>query len=214
MWRGATTSPERVFAGGRLLIEAGRTESPPGKWELPAPGGVDARSRGGGVLPEGPGLPRGADLAAAELFRLTGDEQWHEVFKASSAYAGYGEVAPDAHQYASTFVYARTGWTIDEAEDGKAALARLGEMLPDLILLDLMMPEMDGFETTRGIREHEKAKGTPRTPIIALTALSLNGARERCIEAGMDDYLSKPLEIKPLAATLGKWTKPNSGSAH
>ncbi len=107
----------------------------------------------------------------------------------------------------------KIGLSADTASNGLEALDLFSKTRYDLILMDCQMPEMDGFETTRSIREHEKAKGTPRTPIIALTALTLNGARERCIEAGMDDYLSKPLEIKPLATTLNKWTKPQGGSA-
>ena len=73
------------------------------------------------------------NLAAAELFRLTGDEQWHDVFKESSSYAGGGDVAHDAHQFASTFVYARTGWTIDEAilERGIDALTGHADFLVD-----------------------------------------------------------------------------------
>ncbi|MDQ8187578.1 ATP-binding protein [Pelagicoccus sp. SDUM812002] len=107
----------------------------------------------------------------------------------------------------------RIGLSADTASNGLEALDLFSKKHYDLVLMDCQMPEMDGFETTRGIRDHEKATGT-HTPIIALTAMSLNGARERCIEAGMDDYLSKPLEIKPLAATLSKWTKPKGGPAN
>ncbi|MBC2605371.1 ATP-binding protein [Pelagicoccus albus] len=99
----------------------------------------------------------------------------------------------------------RIGLTAKTANNGLEALElfRTGEY--DLVLMDCQMPEMDGFETTREIRKYERSTGT-HTPIIALTALSLQGVKERCFDAGMDDYLSKPLEIQPLAATLNKWT--------
>ncbi len=102
----------------------------------------------------------------------------------------------------------RVGLSADTASNGIEALNLFTKNKYDLILMDCQMPEMDGFETTREIRQIEQKAGT-HTPIIALTAISLQGARERCLEAGMDDYLSKPLEIKPLAATLSKWTKLN-----
>lgn len=99
----------------------------------------------------------------------------------------------------------RVGLSADTAANGIEALDLFIKNRYDLILMDCQMPEMDGFETTKEIRAIEQKNGT-HTPIIALTALSIDGAKERCFESGMDDYLSKPLEIKPLAATLKKWT--------
>ena len=66
------------------------------------------------------------------------------------------------------------------------------------------MPEMDGFTATREIRQRENANGM-HTPIVALTANALEGDRERCLAAGMDDYLSKPLKIEALQETLERW---------
>jgi CheY-like chemotaxis protein len=101
----------------------------------------------------------------------------------------------------------RIGLAADTASNGLEALDLFSKNRYDLVLMDCQMPDMDGFETTQAIRDLEKSEGI-HTPIIALTAMSLSGARERCFEAGMDDYLSKPIEIKPLALTLNKWTKP------
>jgi len=69
------------------------------------------------------------------------------------------------------------------------------------------MPEMDGFQATRAIRDREKALGIPRVPIIALTAHAMSGDREKCLQSGMDYYLSKPLkvqELRDLLQTIGQ----------
>ena len=83
------------------------------------------------------------------------------------------------------------------AEDGLKALSLFDGETFDLVLMDLQMPEMNGFEATAAIRKRELGAGT-RIPIIALTAHALKGDRERCIEAGMDDYVSKPIDAEKL----------------
>jgi CheY-like chemotaxis protein len=92
-------------------------------------------------------------------------------------------------------------------EDGETALDWLARERCDLILMDNQMPGIDGFETTARIRarEAEAKDGSPRVPIIALTANALVGDRERCIAAGMDDYLSKPFTRDGLLAVLTHW---------
>ena len=70
------------------------------------------------------------------------------------------------------------------------------------------MPEMNGLEATRAIRAEEKAGDIARTPIIGVTAHALKGDRERCIEAGMDDYLTKPISPDRLARKLAEWLPP------
>jgi signal transduction histidine kinase/DNA-binding response OmpR family regulator len=75
----------------------------------------------------------------------------------------------------------------------------------DLVLMDCQMPGIDGYEGTRLIRQWEAAQGRSRLPIIALTAHAMKGDRDRCLEAGMDDYLTKPLDPEQIAATLHKW---------
>jgi CheY-like chemotaxis protein len=77
----------------------------------------------------------------------------------------------------------------------------------DLVLMDCQMPEMDGFEATRALRELEVKRGGPRIPIIALTAQALEGDRERCLDAGMDDYLAKPFKPDQLGKVLQAWTR-------
>lgn len=97
------------------------------------------------------------------------------------------------------------GYKIMTARDGFEGLARIREAKPDLILMDVMMPEMDGIETTRRIREQLELKDIP---IIALTALAMAGDRERCLEAGMNDYMSKPVKLKELLSIIEKYLKP------
>ena len=75
----------------------------------------------------------------------------------------------------------------------------------DLIFMDCQMPIMDGFEATKKVREYERQKQLKRIPIVALTANAMKGDRERCIEAGMDDYLSKPVRQKDFAGMIRKW---------
>jgi CheY-like chemotaxis protein len=74
-----------------------------------------------------------------------------------------------------------------------------------VVLMDCQMPEVDGYEATRRIREREGKAGI-RLPIVALAAHGMQGDRERCLEAGMDDYLSKPLQFEELAAALERWS--------
>ncbi len=76
----------------------------------------------------------------------------------------------------------------------------------DLILMDVQMPEMDGFDATRGIRKAEKQSGT-HTPIVAMTAHAMKGDREKCIEAGMDFYITKPVNPSELFETIEKFAQ-------
>jgi CheY-like chemotaxis protein len=77
----------------------------------------------------------------------------------------------------------------------------------DVVLMDWQMPEMDGLEATRRIRDIEQARGGKRTPIIAVTAHAMSGDRDTCLAAGMDDYLVKPYSHASLLHTLDRWTR-------
>ena len=91
----------------------------------------------------------------------------------------------------------KRGHTVIVANNGKEALETLKKDHFDLILMDVHMPEMDGFETTATIRAHERGNGK-HIPIVAMTALAIQGDKERCLEAGMDSYVSKPIKSKEL----------------
>ena len=91
-------------------------------------------------------------------------------------------------------------------QDGAAALAAANSGAAfDLIFMDCQMPTLDGFAATRQIREHEIRARLPRRPVIALTAHAIAGYREQCLEAGMDDYLTKPFDQAALANMLQSW---------
>jgi CheY-like chemotaxis protein len=104
------------------------------------------------------------------------------------------------------------------AVDGAQAFDVFRKGRFDAVLMDCEMPVMDGLTATRLIREYEVRSGSLRTPIIALTANALSGDREFCIAQGMDDYLSKPIELRQLrllvATWLGRETAAANSSAH
>jgi PAS domain S-box-containing protein len=100
-------------------------------------------------------------------------------------------------------------------EDGQAALDALSRDKYDAVLMDCQMPTMDGFEATAAIRLREKeAHSTERMPIIALTANAMEGDREACLEAGMDDYLSKPFKAAGLREVLERWLPTAADAGH
>jgi signal transduction histidine kinase len=114
----------------------------------------------------------------------------------------------EINQIVTTEVLSKVGFTCDVVANGKQALEALHEKSYDLILMDCQMPEMDGFEATRQYRLNEQAMGSQgrrRLPIIALTANALAGDRERCLDAGMSDYLTKPIDPVTLIDLIYKY---------
>ena len=106
------------------------------------------------------------------------------------------------------------GYEMTEAWDGAAAVAAAKEQRPDLILMDIQMPVMDGYEATRRIRAAQAAgeRGFPsEMHIVAMTANAMSGDREACIAAGMDDYLPKPVRPDSLRQVLQKYLADGHG---
>ncbi len=105
----------------------------------------------------------------------------------------------------------KEGYRVDTVENGRLAVEAAGCNPYDMILMDMQMPEMDGVEATRLIREKEGPDR--RAVIVAMTAQAVSAGRDRCLEAGMDDYLSKPLDPKEVSRILGRWLKAKVGSS-
>jgi CheY-like chemotaxis protein len=133
-------------------------------------------------------------------------------------------VTEDNHinRYVAQEMLKGLGCHVEMASNGKEALEALSTGSYDLIFMDCQMPVMDGYEATRIIREREAAhskeplqqqQGIRRIPIIALTAHSMEGDRERCLEAGMDDYLSKPFSLDGMTAVMKRWLSSQLGTA-
>jgi CheY-like chemotaxis protein len=104
------------------------------------------------------------------------------------------------------------GCVVDVAEDGVVALENYINNTYDVIMMDVQMPNMDGYEATKKIREIENSTGRSHTPIIAITASALKGDEEKCLKAGMDDYISKPIKGENLENTLAKYIGGEKGN--
>jgi signal transduction histidine kinase/CheY-like chemotaxis protein len=109
------------------------------------------------------------------------------------------------NQKVASRLLAKLGYRSEVAANGREALEALYRTHFDLVLMDCQMPEMDGFEATRAVRRREATTGV-HVPIIAMTANAMAGDREQCLEAGMDDYIAKPVQPSALDTMIEKWT--------
>jgi CheY-like chemotaxis protein len=113
------------------------------------------------------------------------------------------------NQAVAKAMLAKRGHDVTVAVDGREALEKLASDTFDLVLMDVQMPEMDGFAATHAIRAREEGSGR-RIPIIAMTAHAMSGDRERCLEAGMDDYVSKPINPTHLFEAMDRVLAPGA----
>jgi PAS domain S-box-containing protein len=116
------------------------------------------------------------------------------------------------NQAVAVAILNKLGYRADLAANGVEALRALRAADYDVVLMDCEMPEMDGYKATRCIRERRTGMRNPDIPIIALTADAISGDRDKCLQAGMNDYLAKPVEPRQLAAVLEKWLIPPAAS--
>ena len=109
------------------------------------------------------------------------------------------------NQKLASRILEKLGYRVDIVSNGEEAIRALESTHYDLVLMDLQMPVMDGISATQAIRAGETALSNPRIPIIAMTAHALKGDRERCLDAGMDDYVAKPIQPQALIEKLDLW---------
>ena len=146
------------------------------------------------------------DFPVAAMGRQ-GEEQKTEGAQAEmGALQGHILLVEDnkVNQMVAAKMLASMGLSVDLAENGEKALAALAGKHYDLVLMDCQMPVLDGYQATRVFRGQEP-KGKRRLPIIAMTANAMQGDREKCLDAGMDDYLAKPVKKELLRKLLGHW---------
>ncbi|HEY8536778.1 MAG TPA: ATP-binding protein [Vicinamibacterales bacterium] len=157
-------------------------------------------------------------LSAAGLSRLLGPAD----MEAEPAWAAARTDAPltvllvednPVNQRLAQEILERRGHRVVLAGNGREALARLEEGRPDLVLMDVQMPEMNGLDATRAIRDREMETGAPRLPIVAMTAHAMAGDRERCLDAGMDEYLTKPVRPEVLLSTVERLGRTGATAA-
>lgn len=141
------------------------------------------------------------------------EEQKDKVAKAAYNFGLNALVVEDnsTNQLVATKMLGKLGCTTEVVVNGAEAIKALGERTYDLIFMDCQMPVMDGFQATQKIRELEaQSAELMHTPIIALTANAQFSDREKCIQAGMDDYLSKPFQLEQMASVIAHWFKKSS----
>jgi CheY-like chemotaxis protein len=155
----------------------------------------------------------------ASLARVQGQGPVASQAGAASTYAGLPEpssqhlqilLAEDniVNQRVIARMLEKLGWEVRVVTDGRAAVTESAENNYDLILMDVQMPDMDGLSATMAIRSRERQIGG-HVPIVALTAYAMQGDRERCLMAGMDDYLSKPVHVDDLQRVIERYTHLN-----
>ncbi len=153
-------------------------------------------------------------LLALKAFESPVERRSSPVLGRTNALAGRVLIAEDnlVNQTVASAMLESLGVTCSVTENGRAAVERLSRERFDLVLMDCQMPEMDGFQATREIRlRQEQGLLYHPLPIVALTANAVEGDRERCLAAGMDDYLSKPFTRDRLSSILWRWL-PRAGA--
>jgi PAS domain S-box-containing protein len=151
------------------------------------------------VLASAPPATSGAAKPPAPLITR------HSLSEAQAQSRGRILVAEDnpVNQKVAVKMIEKLGHRVDVAGNGREAVEALERIPYAVVLMDCHMPVMDGFQATHAIRRHER--GSRRTPIIAMTANAMQEDRKQCLDAGMDDFLSKPVASKSLAETLNRW---------
>ncbi len=182
--------------------------------------GVESREREGSrfwftaVFREQQGDIPSAGIFAASS-RRNGSRQMHSIFSTqdsdsagATGMKGRILIVEDnpTNQKVAKYILERLGYKADVAASGAEAVRAIDKLPYNLVLMDVEMPDLDGLQTTAIIREREKSGMNRSVPIVAMTAHALKGDRERCLEAGMDDYVSKPVRASELARAIARCT--------
>ncbi|MEZ4526897.1 MAG: response regulator [Desulfobacterales bacterium] len=114
------------------------------------------------------------------------------------------------NQQVATEILRYAGAAVETADNGNAALEALRDCVYDAVLMDVQMPELDGYQTSRLIRENPRWR---KLPVIAMTAHAMKGDREKCLEAGMNDYVTKPIDTESLFSVLSQWIASSRGES-
>jgi CheY-like chemotaxis protein len=133
--------------------------------------------------------------------------QHDEVIHRAGARILVAEDTP-VNQRLAQALLGKRGYDVTLADDGREAISLYLAQAFDLVLMDMQMPNVDGLEATRAIREWERGNQKPRIPIIAMTANAMEADREHCLEAGMDDFIAKPFNANEMLAVVARHISP------
>ena len=140
----------------------------------------------------------------------TSEQETPKAMEAAAGLAGLKVLLVEdnlTNQKVAQTLLSRYGINVETASNGREALRLLAQKRYDAVLMDVQMPDLDGYETTAAIRDPKSEVLDHHVPIIAMTAHALRGDREKCLEAGMDDYVSKPFKIQELLSALSRNSK-------
>jgi CheY-like chemotaxis protein len=153
-------------------------------------------------------LARGATVRAAPSPEVTDDRGAARGCAGEDRGPGHILVAEDnpVTRLVAVRLLEGLGYAVEAVETGQQAVDALHRQPYDVVLMDCRMPEMDGFAATAAIRREEEGSRS-HTPIVAVTANALAGDREKCLAAGMDDYVAKPVTAERLAAAVTRWAR-------
>ncbi|MCP4698463.1 MAG: response regulator [Gammaproteobacteria bacterium] len=152
---------------------------------------------------------RASEEEIANALRFKSEKTYsQQLYSIQGAHILLAEDNP-INQQLATEILQQAGLRVTVADNGKEALATLAEEGAfDAVLMDIQMPEMGGYEAARLIRDNPRYE---KLPVIAMTANALKGDEQKCLNAGMNDYVAKPIDVAQLFAVLGKWIKPEQG---
>ena len=190
-------------------IQRHRAKSSPDSPAIEAPGHAEEGERADDAVAE-PGhatqvlAPQRQPLLRPRAAIVPGDGRQLDILVAEDN---------EVNQMVFTQILSETGYSFEIVGNGRKALAAYARLKPLMILMDVSMPEMSGHEATAEIRRIEEESGA-HVPIVGVTAHALKGDRQRCLEAGMDDYLSKPISPKALLEKVRRWLGKENGARY